>query len=56
MTDPDAVIRAAEEIADILESRGVESLVIGAVALAAHGYLRLTEDLDLSVSAPIWAP
>jgi hypothetical protein len=33
MTDPDEVIRAAEEVAGILESRGVGTLVIGAVAL-----------------------
>ena len=31
----DAVIRAAEEVAGILESRGVGVVVIGAVALAA---------------------
>ena len=36
MTDPDGVIRAAEEIARILETRGVGAVVIGAVALAAH--------------------
>ena len=42
MTDPDEVIRAAEEVTGILESRGVEALVIGAVALAAHGYVRFT--------------
>jgi hypothetical protein len=31
MTDPDEVIRAAEEVTGIFESRGVEALVIGAV-------------------------
>ena len=41
MANPDAVIRAAEEVAEILESRGVGAVVIGAVALAAHGYVRL---------------
>ena len=41
MANPDEVIRAAEEVAEILESRGVGAVVIGAVALAAHGYVRL---------------
>jgi hypothetical protein len=53
MTDPDGVIRAAEQINDILESRGVEAVVIGAVALAAHGYVRFTEDLDLGVNTDL---
>jgi hypothetical protein len=47
MSDPEEVIRAAEKVAGILESRGVGAVVIGAVALAAHGYVRFTEDLDL---------
>lgn len=53
MTDPDGVIRAAEEVIGVLESRGVGALVIGAVALAAHGYVRLTEDLDLGVNTDL---
>lgn len=50
MANPDQVIRAAEQVAGILESRGVRAVVIGAVALAAHGYVRFTEDLDLGVN------
>ena len=53
MTDPDEVIRAAEEVTGILESRGVGALVIGAVALAAHGYVRFTEELDLGVNSDL---
>lgn len=53
MTDPDEVIRAAEEVTGILESRGVGALVIGDVALAAHGYVRFTEDLDLGVNTDL---
>jgi hypothetical protein len=53
MTDPDAMIRAAEKVADVLQSRGVGSVVIGAVALAAHGYVRFTEDLDLGVNTDL---
>ncbi len=53
MANPDAVIRAAEEVAEILESRGVGAVVIGAVALAAHGYVRFTEDLALGVNTDL---
>ena len=53
MTDPDEVIRAAEEVTGILESGGVGAVVIGAVALAAHGYVRFTEDLDLGVNTDL---
>jgi len=53
MSDPEAVIQAAEEVAGILESRGLGAMVIGAVALAAHGYVRFTEDLDLGVNADL---
>lgn len=53
MIDPDAIIRVAEEIADMLQSRGVGAVVIGAVALAAHGYVRFTEDLDLGVTTDL---
>jgi hypothetical protein len=53
MSDPEQVIRAAEEVAGILESRGVGAVVIGAVALAAHGYVRFTEDLDLGVNTDL---
>ncbi len=53
MTDPDEVIRAAEQVSGILESRGVGAVVIGAVALAAHGYVRFTEDLDLGVNTDL---
>jgi len=53
MTDPDEVIRAAEEVTGMLESRGVGALVIGAVALAAHGYVRFTEDLTLGVNTDL---
>jgi hypothetical protein len=41
-------IAAAEKITEILARAGVDSAIIGAVALAAHGYPRSTEDLDLA--------
>ncbi len=42
-------LSAAETIAEILARRGVESALIGAVALAVHLYPRSTEDVDLAV-------
>lgn len=53
MRDPENVIRAAEEVVGILEARGVGAVVIGAVALAAHGYVRFTDDLDLGVNTDL---
>jgi len=53
MIDPDEMIRAAEEVNGVLESQGVGAVVIGAVALAAHGYVRFTEDLDLGVNTDL---
>jgi hypothetical protein len=34
-----------------LEQRGIDYMVIGAVALLAHGYPRFTEDIDLVMTA-----
>ena len=53
MADPDGVIAAAEKVSAILASEGVDALVIGAIALAAHGYVRFTDDLDLGVNTDL---
>ena len=53
MFDPEANLQAAERGARLLERRGVPSVVIGAVALAAYRYIRLTEDIDLGVDADL---
>ena len=53
MADPDGVIQAAEEVCGVLASHGVEAVVIGAIALAAHGYVRFTEDLDLGINVDL---
>ncbi len=42
----------ATELANELSSQGIEPLLIGAAALAVHGYPRLTEDLDFGVAIP----
>lgn len=53
MNDPDALLSAAERILEVLAKHQVDALVIGAIALAAHHYVRQTEDLDLGVNAPL---
>jgi hypothetical protein len=39
--------KALARITDDLKEHGIDYMVIGAVALLAHGYPRLTEDIDL---------
>jgi len=51
--DPEDLLRAAERISEILEQMGLEALVIGGVALAAHRYIRLTDDFDLAIDADL---
>jgi hypothetical protein len=42
----------ATELANELSSRGIQPLLIGAAALAVHGYPRFTENLDFGVAIP----
>lgn len=51
MPDGESNLRAAERVACLLAADGVPAVVIGAVALAAHRYVRHTEDIDLGVDA-----
>lgn len=51
--DMDDSLREAEVIAALLAGEGVECVVIGAVALAAHRYIRFTQDVDLGVNADL---
>lgn len=53
MSDAESNLRAAERVTSILEENGVSAVVIGAVALAAHRYVRHTEDIDLGVDADV---
>jgi len=46
-------LRAAERVVFLLAENGVSAVVIGAVALAAHRYVRHTEDIDLGVDADL---
>jgi len=45
------IFDAAEDVLEILGSQRIETVVIGAVALAAYRYVRQTQDLDLGVNA-----
>jgi hypothetical protein len=38
-------------LAEELEQRGIDYMVIGAIALLAHGYPRFTEDIDLVMTS-----
>ena len=53
MTNPDTLLAAAERIARLLANRGIDAVLIGASALAAHRYVRHTEDIDLGVNVAI---
>jgi len=47
---PSDVLRLAGEVSQALTGSGAQPIVIGAVALAAHGYLRATEDVDFGIA------
>lgn len=51
MQNADANLEAAERVTSTMRRMGLDSVVIGAVALAAHRYIRHTEDIDLGVDA-----
>ncbi len=46
-------LEVAERIAGMLADSDVPVVVIGAIALAAHRYVRFTEDIDLGVIADL---
>ncbi|MCA9548436.1 MAG: hypothetical protein KC933_00280 [Myxococcales bacterium] len=43
-------LELAERVAETAKGLGIETAVIGALALAAHGYVRGTVDVDLASS------
>ncbi|MFM8718954.1 MAG: hypothetical protein ACKOFH_05385 [Chthoniobacterales bacterium] len=53
MEDAYPILRAAEDVLHRLHEHQLDAVVIGAVALAAHRYVRQTEDLDLGVNANV---
>jgi predicted nucleotidyltransferase len=48
MATPERVFDA-EEMLRVLSSHGVDFVVIGGIAVQAHGYIRFTKDLDVIV-------
>jgi predicted nucleotidyltransferase len=48
MRPPDQVFRP-DEIIRVLAGHGVDFVVVGGLAVQAHGYVRLTQDLDIIV-------
>lgn len=53
MEKAETLLQAAEEIVRILGRHRVDAVVIGAVAMAAHHYVRFTRDIDLGVNADL---
>ncbi len=53
MSGTTGILDAAEEVLSVLAEHRIEAVVIGAVAMAAHHYVRQTEDLDLGVVATV---
>ena len=51
MSDPDAPPLRVDEIIRTLNRSGVEYIVIGGLAAAAHGSAQVTRDLDIT---PLW--
>jgi len=45
----DATFELASKVTSLLAAEGVEAVIIGALAMAAHRYARATEGLDLAV-------
>jgi predicted nucleotidyltransferase len=48
MPPPDQVFRP-DELIRVLAAHGVDFVVVGGLAVQAHGYVRLTQDLDIIV-------
>ncbi len=53
MPNHDRLLAAAERVTSLLANRGIDAGVIGAAALAAHRYVRHTEDIDLGVNVAV---
>ncbi len=49
-SDPVALLR---EVLDVLSRHGLDAALIGAGALAVHGYIRATADLDVAVTSDL---
>ena len=55
MTAPsDPTLEAVLRIVRVLDGLGIRTAIIGAWALAFHGFDRVTEDVDLATSVAVW--
>jgi hypothetical protein len=53
MSPPEGILEAAETVAAALQEFEIDTVVIGGLALAAHHYVRFTEDIDLGINAEL---
>lgn len=53
MTSGENNLQVAEEVATLLAEHDINCVVIGAIAMAGHHYVRFTEDIDLGVEAEV---
>jgi hypothetical protein len=51
----DLTLQLAKEVVDCCAEHGIKTAIIGAVAVAVHGYPRSTHDLDLAAAADLRA-
>lgn len=47
-----STLKAVAQIATLLEAHGLRTALVGAAALAVHGYSRATEDIDIGLATP----
>jgi len=47
------LLKAAVTVADALRDAGFDTILIGGVAMAAHNFIRLTDDIDFALNVPI---
>lgn len=53
MAEIDPLLAPAERVAQEAEALGIRTALIGAAALARHGYVRSTVDLDLGMTMTV---
>lgn len=50
MSELGDLVSLADQVSSVARERGIETALIGAAALAAYGYVRATEDIDLGTA------
>jgi hypothetical protein len=54
MSEKPPGLELAERVADVARGLGIETALIGALALAVHNYVRATQDADLATHVPLY--